>query len=56
MGFVVSTGGYTSSGYKDYRVAQHTNDYLAWASGSTCGWDALPKKYPNVVYGVVKSW
>lgn len=30
-----------SSGYYDYKVAQHTSNYHAWATSSTNGWDTL---------------
>lgn len=29
----------SSYGYIDYKVAQHTTDYHAWASSSTNGWE-----------------
>ena len=54
MAFVVSIGSMTSSGYRDYQVAQHTDNYLAWASSSTCGWDTLENKYPYTVFGIVR--
>lgn len=42
MGFVTHTDNYVGSyGYYDYKVAQHTSDYHAWASSSTNGWDTV---------------
>lgn len=41
-------------GYINYRVAQHTNDYLAWASSSECGWDTLKTRYPKCIFGIVR--
>lgn len=42
MGFVTAKAPYLQNdGYYDYRVAQHTTDYLAWASSSTNGWDTI---------------
>ena len=39
IGFVVNVKTYMTNGYYDYKVAQHTSDYLAWASSSTNNWD-----------------
>lgn len=41
-------------GYKNYKVAQHTKNYLAWASSTTCGWDALKTDYPNCKFGIIR--
>lgn len=38
VGFVTDTGGWTGS-YWDFEVAQHTNNYCAWVSSSTNGWE-----------------
>lgn len=38
-GFCVASDNYLTGDYYDYLVAQHSADYLAWASSSTCGWD-----------------
>ena len=56
MGFVVNTKpSYDASlGYKDYRVAQHTSNYLRWAHVKKCGWDTLKSKYPKCIYGIVR--
>ena len=56
IGFVVAKGGtYSSSlGYTDYEVAQHTSDYCAWASSSTCNWDQLKASNPNCIFGVIR--
>ena len=54
MGFVTDISGYNSTlKFYDYQVAQHTSDYLAWASSSKCGWDTLPEDYPNIIYGIM---
>ena len=39
IGFVVATKSTKTNGYYDYKVAQHTSDYLAWASSSTNNWE-----------------
>lgn len=42
MGFVTQRDNYIGSyGYYDYKVAQHTSNYHAWASLSTNGWDNI---------------
>lgn len=42
MGFVTGKQGYLpSDGYYDYQIAQHTSNYLAWASSSTNNWDTI---------------
>ncbi len=38
MGFVTQRATSLSNGYYDYRVAQHTQNYLAWTSSSTNNW------------------
>ena len=44
VGFVVDVKKYDKKlGYSDYKVAQHTNNYCAWASSSKNGWDELSK-------------
>ena len=52
VGFVTGTGTwdwyYNSSGkaqyYRDFVVAQHTNNYCDWVSSSVNGWDDLEFK------------
>lgn len=39
VGFVAAKGQKTPQGYYDYLVAQHTSNYLRWASSSGNGWD-----------------
>lgn len=41
MGFVTDKKSTNTNGYYDYRVAQHTSNYNAWASSSTNGWDTI---------------
>jgi len=41
MGFVTDRNNYKTNHYYNYKVAQHTPDYLAWASSSTNGWDLV---------------
>lgn len=41
MGFVTDKKSSQSNGYYDYKVAQHTSNYHAWASSSTNGWDTI---------------
>ena len=53
--FITEDIRWAKSGYRDYEVAQHSRNYIAWASGSTCGWDTLKNTYPNVVYGKIQS-
>jgi hypothetical protein len=54
IGFVTSVdssaGTYNGSTYYDYKVAQHTNNYHAWTSSSTNGWETLT----NVTYARVR--
>lgn len=53
--FVTAIGSKTSSGYKNYQVAQHTNNYLAWASNTkTCGWATVKTRHPKAVLGIVR--
>lgn len=55
VGFVTDTASsYSSSlGYTDYQVAQHTTNYLAWASSPTNGWDTIMSSHPSNVFGVL---
>ena len=39
IGFVVDKKSTKTNGYYDYKVAQHTSDYLAWTSSSTNNWE-----------------
>ena len=39
IGFVVDKKRTKTNGYYDYKVAQHTSDYLAWTSSSTNNWE-----------------
>ena len=39
MGFVTDRKSYKNNHYYNYKVAQHTPDYLAWTSSSDNGWD-----------------
>lgn len=41
MGFVTDKGTSLSQGYYDYEIAQHTDNYLAWASSDDNGWDTV---------------
>ena len=43
MGFVTNSDSYVGSsyGYYDYKIAQHTSNYNAWASGSTNSWETV---------------
>lgn len=41
MGFVTEVKSTQTNGYYDYKVAQHTSDYLAWASSKDNGWDNI---------------
>lgn len=54
VGFVTGTGTYnTYNGryYRDFIVAQHTKDYVAWVSSDTNGWENL--SYP-VKFAIVR--
>ena len=54
LGFVDQTGTYNDYNgkyYKDFKVAQHTYDYCAWASTSTNGWDEMEDQ--GATYGIV---
>lgn len=55
VAYVTAVRPYTSSlGYCDYRVAQHTTNYLAWASSSTNGWEELENSTSyTYIYGIV---
>ncbi len=51
MGFVTSKKTSKTNGYYDYKVAQHTKNYHAWASSSTNSWEKIGKdggKYGRV--------
>lgn len=38
----------------NFRVAQHTTNYNAWAKGNTNNWETLPyDSCPSVVYAIV---
>lgn len=54
IGFVVDVANSYNEklGYKDYKVAQHTSDYLEWASSDKCGWDKLRKNHPDCRFGI----
>ena len=54
MGFVTAVGSKTSSGYKNYQVAQHSGDYLAWANSSKCGWAKTKNNYSKAKFGIVR--
>lgn len=42
MAYVNADDNYVGSyGYHDYKVAQHSNDYHAWTSGSTNNWEKI---------------
>lgn len=41
MGFVTDKKTSKTNGYYDYKVAQHTSNYHAWASSSDNGWDTI---------------
>jgi hypothetical protein len=38
-GFVIASNNYLTDEYYDYLVAQHSDDYIAWATSDTNGWD-----------------
>lgn len=42
---------YNGMYYYDFKVAQHTNDYFAWTSSTTNGWDATDGR----VYAIVRK-
>jgi len=42
---------YNGMYYYDFKVAQHTNDYYAWTSSTTNGWDATDGR----VYAIVRK-
>ncbi|WP_342565125.1 amidase domain-containing protein [Paenibacillus sp. FSL R7-0345] len=56
IGFVTSksssSGSYGGKTYYDYKVAQHTNNYHAWTSSSTNGWETIEDD--NGTYGRVR--
>ncbi len=43
LGFVTESNDYysPSCGFYDYKVAQHTSNYLAWTSSKTNGWELI---------------
>ena len=41
IAFVTATGNKTSSGYTDFKVAQHSSDYHEWVSSPDNGWEHL---------------
>lgn len=43
LGFVVAKSNKNVGGYYNFRVAQHTTNYLAWASSSTNEWEKAGK-------------
>jgi hypothetical protein len=58
MAFAVSADNYSSTyngkKYYDYKIAQHSKDYLAWVSSSTCGWEELEDKPIDYTYGIIR--
>ena len=40
-GFVTQSDNYMTNGYFDYKIAQHTSNYHAWASSSTNNWETI---------------
>ena len=53
IGYVTADDNYIGSyGYYDYKVAQHSTNYHAWASSSTNNWDTL-ESY-GALYGRVR--
>jgi len=49
--FIVSSDNYLTNGYYDYLVAQHTSDYLAWATDDTNSWETYDG---NSTYAVIR--
>lgn len=43
MGFVVDRDSTTTNGYYDFKVAQHTDNYLAWATSDKNNWDQIAR-------------
>ena len=56
MAFVVDSDSYAatygSKKYYDYKIAQHSKNYLAWVSSSTCGWEELEDQ--DYTYGIIR--
>ena len=41
MGFVTDVETSMTSGYYNYRVAQHTTNYVAWTTSTTNNWETI---------------
>lgn len=52
VGFVVEVDDYLTNGYYDYRVAQHSDNYLAWTSSDTNGWEQVAG---YSTYGIIRK-
>lgn len=54
VGFVCDVKKFSNKlGYADYKVAQHTRNYLNWTSSDNNGWDQLKKDYKKLVFAIV---
>lgn len=53
VGFVISVDDYLTNGYYDYFVAQHSANYLEWASTSSNNWDLAESEGNS--YGVIRK-
>ena len=52
VGFVVEVDNYLTDGYYDYRVAQHSDNYLAWTSSDINNWE----QYAGYsTYGIIRK-
>lgn len=52
VGFVVEVDNYLTDGYYDYRVAQHSDNYLAWTSSDINHWE----QYAGYsTYGIIRK-
>lgn len=49
-GFVVMVDNYMTNGYYDYLIAQHSDNYIAWASTSVNNWENQSR------YGIIRNW
>lgn len=55
FGFVVEKGKYRpDKGYTNFRVAQHSSNYLNWVTAKENGWENIKTNYPKTVFGIVR--
>lgn len=52
VGFVVNSDSYLTNGYYDYFVAQHSDNYLAWASTYQNHWEEYESQ--GSTYGIIR--